>query len=154
MPRKKTEGNSLIKVKGLFDHLNHVREKQDPNYFINLSDADKKSWSNFMMCKLLSMQPEIIESVNEIQKYQHLPPEHFYRICIAITPLGRGFFPFIKKKGEGSYTKELIDLLRKHFSESKRNVLEYLPMMTKKEIRSIVMMYGYDENETDKIISS
>lgn len=155
MPRKKAvKGNALVKVKGLFDHLNHIREKQDPKYFVNLSDADRKSWSNYMICRLLSMQPENIELINEIQKYQHLPPEYFYQLCITVVPLGRAYYPYIKSKKESEYTKELIDIMRRHFSESKRNVLEYLGLLSKKEIRSIVEMYGYNEKEVDQIISS
>ena len=70
MPRpKKSIEDSAPKAKGLFDHINHVREKQDPDYFDKLSDADKKSWSNFMVCRFLSMQPELIDAVNQVQKY-------------------------------------------------------------------------------------
>jgi hypothetical protein len=149
------EGNSLgPKPKGLFDHLNHIREKQDPKYFENLSDADKKSWSNYMIAKFLSMQPDIIESVNEIQKYWELEPKYFYQCCIAVTPLGRAFFPYIKGKKEDKYSKELIILLKNHFSESKKNVVTYLSLLNEKEIKSIVMQYGHTEDEADDIISS
>jgi hypothetical protein len=154
MPKKKATSNSLVKARGLFDHINHIREKQDPNYYRNLSDLDRKSWSNFMICRFLSMQSDNIESINDIQKYQSLPPEYFYKLCIMVVPLGRAFFPYIKGKKDNSYTAELIDLIRKHFNESKRNVLEYLGLMTKKEIREIVMLYGNSEEEADTLLSS
>jgi hypothetical protein len=148
----KNKSNSLIKTKSLFDHLNHVREKKDINYFSSLSDADKKSWSNYMICRFLSMQPEIIELVNEIQKYQTLPPEKFYQCCIEIVPRGRGFFPYIKGNKE-THSEKLIEIMKIHFSESKRNIVECLSLLNKNEVKSIVMMYGYTEKEANKILT-
>ena len=88
MPRKKstTSTDSPPKPKGLFDHINHVREKQDPNYFDKLTEADKKSWSNFMVCRFLSMQPDIIDAVNQVQKYSGIlsPREFSYWIIYCL----------------------------------------------------------------------
>ena len=154
MARKKAVGNSLVKSKGLFDHINHIRSVQDPKYFDSLTEADKKSWSNYMVCRFLSMQPEILEYVNEIQKYYELEPKHFYQLCLLIVPKGRAFYPYIKGTKEGKWEKDLLILLRKHFSESERNILEYLEIIPKKELASIVSMYGYTEKEVEKLISS
>jgi hypothetical protein len=103
MPEKKsTEGGSTItKPKGLFDHINHVREKQDVDYFDKISDADKKSWSNFMVCRFLSMQPELIDTLNHVQKYGGvLSPKEFYKVLIAFVPKRKAFYPYIKSKSE------------------------------------------------------
>ena len=75
MAAKKAKSNTLIKSKGLFDHINHLREKQDPHYFDTLTDEDKRSWSNYMVCRFLSMQPELIDTINEIQKYAGVLPK-------------------------------------------------------------------------------
>ena len=32
------------KKKSLFDHVKHIRQEKDPNYYVNLSDDDKKSF--------------------------------------------------------------------------------------------------------------
>lgn len=153
MARKKAEGNAVVKPKGLFDHINHIRSVQDPKYFDSLSDADQKSWSNYMVCRFLSMQPEILEYVNEIQRYSDLPPRHFYQLCLLIVPRGRAFYPYIKGTKEGKWEKELILILRRHFEESERNILEYLEIIPKKELKAIVSMYGHTEKEVEKLIS-
>lgn len=151
--KKKAEGNSLApKAKGLFDHINHLRQEQDPKYFDTLSDADKKSWSNYMVCRFLSMQPELLEYINEIQKFSSLPPAHFYQLLLLIVPRGRAYFPYIKSKNEKKWSKELLVLLRNHFEESERNVEEYLDLLSSDDLRKIVGMYGYTEKEVEKLI--
>ena len=38
-----------IKKKSLFDHIQAVTSQQSPNYWEEISDDDKKSWSNFLL---------------------------------------------------------------------------------------------------------
>lgn len=155
-PKKsKNEGNSLApKAKGLFDHINHLRQVQDPKYFDTLTDADKKSWSNYMVCRFLSMQPELIECVNDVSVYWEQPPEKFYQILLLIMPKpAKAYFPYIKSKNEKKWSKELMELLRKHYEESERNVEEYLNLLTTEELRRIVGMYGYTEKEVENLIN-
>ena len=152
-PKKKVKENSLApKAKGLFDHINHLRGEQNPKYFDTLSDADKKSWSNYMICRFLSMQPELLEYVNEIQRYSSLPPAQFYQLLLLIVPTGRAYFPYIKSKNEKKWSKELMKLLRTHFEECERNVEEYLDLLHSNDLRIIVGKYGYAEKEIEELI--
>ena len=66
-----------IKKKSLFDHIQAVTSQQSPNYWNEISDDDKKTWSNFMVNRFLSMKPEWIDLVNEVQRY---PPKWLYEI--------------------------------------------------------------------------
>jgi len=150
---RKPKSNSLVKSRGLFDHINHLREVQNPNYFDTLTDEDKKSWSNYMVCRFLSMQPEIIDWVNDIQLYQSvLEPREFYRLCIAIVPRGRAFFPYVKGKSDGKWDKEVVETIRRHFQESTQNAAEYLEMLSVDEVRQILTDYGKSEKEIDKLL--
>lgn len=151
---KKEKGNSLApKAKSLFDHINHVREVQDPKYFDTLTDADKKSWSNYMVCRFLSMQPSLCEYINDIQVYQQvLAPREFYQLCIYITPKGRAFYPFIKNKSDNKYSEELMKILREYYQESERNVLKYLSIISRDELRNIISLYGYTEKEVETLM--
>ena len=152
-PKKVKDGNSIApKAKGLFDHINHLRQEQDPKYFQTLTDADKKSWSNYMVCRFLSMQEDLIENINEIQRYSTLPPDQFYQTLLLVVPQGRGYFPYIKSKNEKKWSKELLELLRKHYEESERNIEEYLEILTTEDLRGIVGMYGHTEKDVEKII--
>lgn len=144
---------SKPKVRNLFDHVNEIRVGKNPKYFSTLSDEDKKTWSNYMVCRVLSMQEDIVDVINDLQYYQDkLAPEQFYQLCISVTPKGRGYFPYVKSKAE-KYKPELLTLLSLHFSDSKRNVVEYISLLTKDDMKSIVSKYGYTEKQIEEIIS-
>lgn len=156
MPRKKKvteEGAPIQKNKSLFDHINAIRTSRDPNYFKNLTDADRKTWSNYMICRFLSMQPDLIETINDIQYYQDkLSPEHFYRLCLAVVPNRRGYWPYIKNQSE-KYDKMLLTLLCFHFQECERNVMEYISLLSRDELRKILGLYGYSDEASEKILT-
>ena len=64
-----------IKRKNLFDHINAITSRQHSNYWDEITDEDKKSWSNYMVNRFLSMKMDWIELVNEVQKYPLKPKE-------------------------------------------------------------------------------
>ena len=66
---------TTIKKKSLFDHIKEITSVQNPNYWETLSEDDKKTWSNYMVHRFLSMKMEWIEVVNELQKYNLKPEE-------------------------------------------------------------------------------
>ena len=46
MSGKKSGKKSLVKKKSLFDHISQVTAVQSHNYWNDISDEDKKTWSN------------------------------------------------------------------------------------------------------------
>lgn len=149
MPIKKS-----VKVKSLFDHINQIRVERNLDYFETLSDADKKTWSNYMVCRVLSMQPEFIDVVNDLQYYQDkLTPDQFYKVCISVTPKGKVFYPYIKSKAE-KQNSQLLRLLSAHFQDSERNVSEYISILTKDDIVNIIQKYGYTEKQTKELLKA
>jgi len=46
--------------KSLFDHVKAITNEQNPKYFDTLEEADKKTWSNYMLLRFLSMKYEWI----------------------------------------------------------------------------------------------
>jgi hypothetical protein len=149
---KPKKANIGPKAKGLFDHINQIREVQDPYYFDKLVEIDLKSWTNYMICRFLSMQPDLTESINELQKHAALEPKYFYQLLIMAVPKGRSYFSYIKSKNEKKWNKELIDLLRSVYEESDRNIEEYLNLLTDDQIRSMVSKYGFTEKEIENLV--
>jgi hypothetical protein len=98
------------------------------------------------------MQYELVDTINDLQAYQDkLSPEQFYKLCVEVVPRGRGFYPYIKSKSE-KYNKELLELLREHFQESERNVLQYLALLSKDDLKKIVSLYGISEKEAETFL--
>lgn len=150
--KSKDSVESKPKTKSLFDHINHVREGKNPNYFSTLTDADKKTWSNYMVCRFLSMQAELVDTINELQAYQDkLTSEQFYKLCIAVVPKGRRFDAYIKSKAD-KYNKDLLSLLSRHYQDSERNVVEYIQLLSSSELLNIVSLYGYSEKQIEDLL--
>jgi hypothetical protein len=66
---KKSRVNKTSKSIGLFDHIKQINQIQDPNYFDNLTESDKKSFNHFIILKGLSMNPDNLDIVNLLYRY-------------------------------------------------------------------------------------
>ena len=55
--------------KSLFDHIKQITNVQNTLYWDSLEEGDKKTWSNYMVHRFLSMKSDWIQVVNEVQKY-------------------------------------------------------------------------------------
>lgn len=143
---------SKPKIKSLFDHVNEIRVGKNPNYFNTLSEEDKKTWSNYMVCRVLSMQSDFVDVINDLQYYQDkLTPEQFYRVCISATPKGKGYFPYIKNSAE-KHNKSLLTLMCMHFQDSTRNVAGYMKLISRDDVRAILKKYGYSDDQIEDMM--
>ena len=150
-PKKKTSNqpqqNTQSKTKGLFDHIDAIYTNQSTDYFTSLSDADKKSYNNYMVNKFLSMNPHQLPFVNELQKYT-LTPELHYAFFSRVIPKGKQFNKYIKGKKENDYDAWLVDLVREHYGVSSAEATDYLDIFykhNKAELRGLCQMYGKEE---------
>ena len=94
-----------MKTKTLFDHIKQITNVQNQHYWENITDADKKTWSNYMVHRFLSMKPEWIEVVNEIQKYWELEPKSVYQFYTNILPRGNTYLGYTKSKKKSKIEK-------------------------------------------------
>ena len=118
----------MIKKKSLFDHINQITSIQNPNYWDDTSDEDKKSWSNYMIHRFLSMKMEWIELVNEIQKY-NLQPKELYKLYTNVLPKGKQWLKYIKRRNQMDYPNWLINIVTNHEEISKKEAIEYIDML-------------------------
>ena len=144
-----------IKKKSLFDHVNAVTSQQHPNYWDEISDDDKKSWSNYMINRFLSMKPEWIDFVNEVQKYP-LQPRELYKVYIDILPKKKQWLKYIKGDKKMKYPKWVYEIVSKHLQCSIREASDAVDMFElsaggQSELTDILMKYGKTEEECRKI---
>jgi|TARA_R100000030_G_C3191200_1_gene108440 hypothetical protein len=144
-----------IKKKSLFDHVNAVTSQQHPNYWDEISDDDKKSWSNYMINRFLSMKPEWIDFVNEVQKYP-LQPRELYKVYIDILPKKKQWLKYIKGDKKMKYPKWVYEIVSKHLQCSIREAGDAVDMFElsaggQSELTDILMKYGKTEDECRKI---
>jgi len=143
------------KRKNLFDHINAITSQQNPNYWDEISDEDKKSWSNYMVNRFLSMKPDWIEFVNEVQRYP-LQPKELYKVYIDILPKKKQWLKYIKGDKKMKYPKWVYEIVAKHLQCSMREAGDAVEMYDishggQSELTDILMKYGKTEQETRKI---
>ena len=95
MSGKRSGKKSSIKRKSLFDHINQITKIQNPNYWEQISEEDKKTWSNYMVNRFLSMNSNWIELINELQKY-NLEPKELYKLYTNVLPKSKQWLKYIK----------------------------------------------------------
>jgi len=143
--------------KTLFDHIKAVTQFQDPKYWDKLEEADKKTWSNYMIHRFLSMNSDWIEVLSEIQPYtQTLEPKQLYLLLIGLLPKGRHYLKYTKGKKVNKYEDWLVDLLKEDFMCSLKEAEEYCEILYstregRENIKYICERYGIDKKQITKL---
>lgn len=149
--------SSVNKRLGLFDHINAVTAVQDPNYFKKISEEDKKTWSNYMIIRYLSMSYELVEMIAELQSLiQEMPPEILYKTLIDLVPKKKYYLKWMKGKKTTDYEDFLYDVMVKEYAESREHIEEYLDILYetrqgREEIQELCIKYGIDKKEITKL---
>ena len=105
-----------------------------------------------MVNRFLSMGADNVEIVNIINQYTNgqLTPREVYKFYLDILPKKKSFNQYIKGKSEDKWHENVIQYFCKYYEVSSREVLDYLDILTKDEIKSIIVKYGVDPKEIDK----
>lgn len=142
----------------LFDHIKQITENQDAKYWDNLEESDKKSWSNYMILRFLSMNPDWTEFISDIQRHvQELPPKSLYLFLIGgVVPKGKVYLKYIKAKTDDKYDSWLIDLVSMYYQVSKSQSEDYLEILYAtisghKHILEICQAYGTEIADIKKL---
>ena len=147
----------MSKTKTLFDHIKAVTQFQDPKYWDKLEESDKKTWSNYMIHRFLSMNPDWIEVLSEIQPYtQILQPQQLYLALIGIIPKGRYFLKYTKGKKDNKFESFLVDLIKQDFLCSSKEAEDYCEILYstregRENIKYICEKYGVDKKQITKL---
>jgi|TARA_R100000030_G_scaffold73951_1_gene57203 hypothetical protein len=144
-------------AKTLFDHIKAVTQFQDPKYWDKLEESDKKTWSNYMIHRFLSMNPDWIETISEIQPFtQTLEPKQLYQLLIGLLPKGRYYLKYTKGKKETKYESFLLELIKQDFQCSSSEALDYCEILYatregRENIKYLCEKYGVDKKEITKL---
>ena len=144
-----------VKKKSLFDHVNQITSVQNPNYWEDISDEDKKTWSNYMVNRFLSMKSDWIELVNEVQKYP-LEPKELYKVYTCILPKKKQWLRYIKGDKKMDYPKWVYEIVAKDMQVSMREAVSAVEMYDmshggQSELADMLFKYGTEEKEVRKL---
>ncbi len=134
----------------VIDWINSILIYKKP--WEEFSEAHQKTFSPYIINRFLSMDPEFTEIINMFQPYSigMLESKDIYKFYCKLLPKGKRFNKYIKGKKDKKYDPELIDLLCKYFEESKSHVLDYLELINKEQLKSILQLYGVEPKKVRK----
>ena len=136
-------------MKNVFDWLKEINStKSHPDTFTN---QDWDIWNSYMVHRFLSMNPDYIELVNEVQTLPPSNKKQIYSIYREYIPKNNKWSKYIKSSSK-EFDKDLILQLKKHFNVSIREIKDYLKILDKKEVQSILNKQGLEEKEIKKLL--
>ena len=128
-----------------FDHIKNLHTKK--RTWNDFNDEEKKSFNVFIINKGLSMNPDYLGIVNMVQNFtglnQIISSKEVFNIYFDLLPNNFRFYKWIK--GEKSKKdKEKAEYLAMHFKVSTREAYDYLQILDRKTINSIIKNYKND----------
>ena len=144
-------------AKGLFDHIKAITNEQNPNYWETLEESDRKTWSNYMIIRYMTMNPDWVELIAEVQPYlQEAPPKAVYKCLIGLLPKSRAFLKYMKAASSEKYEDWLVKLVAKFYEVSETEAEDYLKILYgsksgKEHIKEIAENFGTDPKIITKL---
>ena len=144
-------------AKGLFDYIKAITNEQDPNFWDTLDESDKKGWSTYMVIRYMTMNPQWVELIADIQPYlQEAPPKAVYKALIGLLPKSRTFLKYMKAASSEKYEDWLVKLVMKNYEVSDTEAEEYLKILYstktgKEHIKEIAENFGTDTKVINKL---
>ena len=120
----------------------------------NFDESEHKTFSTFIVNRWLSMNKDFLEIVNFFQKYSIglLEPKDTYKWYCDVLPKGKRFNRYIKGKKQVKYDTELVEMVCKYFEISKKECIEYIELMDKEQLKSLLELYGKEPKQIKKLL--
>ena len=144
-----------MKGKTIFSILADVTSKKtNPNSY---TEGDWKAYNSYMLNKWLSMNPNVSEIINFIQKYYSLDKTIHYKLLSDILPKQKLFSKYIKGKKMDKYNPELVTIVSKHYEISKREAKLYIDLFRDttdgtNSLTGVLELYGKTQKEIKKLL--
>ena len=100
------------------------------------------------------MNSDLIEIVDMFQQYTigPLSKKHVYQLYLDFLPKAKMFAKYIKGKKMDKYNKELVKIISDHYKIPKLEAEEYIELLKKDEIISLLKKYGKSDKETKTLL--
>jgi len=136
-------------MENVFDWLKEINTKKThSNEFTN---QDWDTWNSYMVHRFLSMNPDFTELVNEVQILPPTSKKQIYSIYREYIPKNNKWSKYVKSSTKDP-DKDLVEYLKNYFKVSTREIKDYLKILDKKEVQSILSKQGLEEKEIKKLL--
>ena len=137
-------------MKNIFDWLKQINYIKSP--VESFSDKDWEIWNSYMIHRFLSMNPNFLEVVNFVQDYPPQEKQKIYSIYKEFIPKNNKWNKYIKS-GVKQPKTELLEKLSNLWECSKSEIKEYLNILDKQQIISILGSMGLEKKEIKTLLN-
>ena len=136
----------------IVEWINQIRVYKTP--WENFDESEHKTFNTYIINRWLSMRQELIEIVNMFQKYSIglLKQKDIYKWYCSIIPKGKKFCKYVKNKMNSKHNPDLIKILCKHYEVSKQECIEYINLLDKNQLISLLTLHGIQNKEIKKLL--
>lgn len=129
--------------------IDHLTVKKTPYKDIEIG----KSISVFILNRWLSMSNDLIDIIDDLQDVtSRLNMEQVYKLYLDYLPQQKIYLRYVKAKKSTSYSKELINLIYKHFELSIKEIDLFLNLVQDEELNQFLVGLGYEKKQIKKIL--
>ena len=116
----------VSKPKTIFNILADLTfKKTNPDSY---SEGDWKAYNTYMVNRWLSMNSDVTEIINFVQKYYSLNKKMHYKMLSDILPKQKLFTKYVKGKKMDKYNPELVKLVADHYEISRKEAKQRIDM--------------------------
>ena len=129
-------------------------KKTNPDIY---TEADWKAYNIYMVNRWLSMNSDVTEIINFVQKYYSLDKKIHYKMLSDILPKQKLFTKYVKGKKVDKYNTELVNIIAKHYEVSRKEAKLRIDMHKHfshgiETLSDILRGYGKNEKEIKRLL--
>jgi len=117
----------------------------------SFTDKDWEVWNSYMVHRILSMNPDFLELVNEVQKILPQNKKEIYSIYKEFIPKNNKWSKYIKSKVKQP-NKDLVEYIRNYFQCSSKESREYINILDTQKISHILTDIGLNKKEIKPLL--
>ena len=144
-----------MKGKTIFNILADVTyKKTNPDTY---TEGDWKAYNTYMVNRWLSMNSDVTEIINFIQKYYSLDKKIHYKMLSDILPKQKLFTKYVKGKKVDKYNTELVSIIAKYYEISRKEAKMRIDMHKHfsngiETLSDILRSYGKTDKEIKRLL--
>ena len=144
-----------MKGKTIFNILGDLTyKKANPDTY---TEGDWKAYNTYMVNRWLSMNSDVTEIINFIQKYYSLDKQIHYKLLSDILPKQKLFTKYVKGKKVDKYNSELVTIIAKHYEISRKEAKLRIDMHKHfstgiETLSEILRSYGKADKEIKRLL--
>jgi hypothetical protein len=140
---------SKKQIKDIWGWLNEITLYKTP--IENISEESWDKWNSYMINRYVSMDIRYIELANYIQTIPYDNKQQIYQIYREMIPKQKTFLKYVKSRTK-KQPAILVEYIAKYFECSLGEAEEYIDILRKNGVRSVLYEMGIEDKEVEKLL--